>query len=424
MAAGKRCIRLVGLLVLCLVMLGGTALAAQPSPTDGNGLGPDSLFVPITELRQSLSRQQLRDLRSLQSRPTTTELRVVRINEGLLLQAGDVTLNTFSNEAISMATDRLEKRAERDYSWFGNNPTTLSNAILVVDNDDIVGTIRSGEHLFKIHPLGDGLHAIIRINEQAFPADHPAEYDELEQAADAAEAAHGDHEHAQEQDIGPTANETITVIVAYTPVAAREAGNINSLIRLAVDETNQSYANSGVSPRIRLVHSYQTNYTESGSMRRDRDRFRIKNDGYMDEVHSLRNTHSADIAMLIVGRYTSSCGIAAAILATESTAFAVADESCATGYYTFGHEIGHLQGARHNPEADPSTSPFRYGHGYYYRPGRWRTVMSYNCPGGCTRIPYWSNPNVRYGGQPMGTTSTHHNARVLNETAGTMAGFR
>ena len=31
-----------------------------------------------------------------------------------------------------------------------------------------------------------------------------------------------------------------------------------------------------------------------------------------------------------------------------------------------------------------------------------RTVMAYNCPGGCPRVLHWSNPDMEYGGQPLG----------------------
>jgi hypothetical protein len=143
----------------------------------------------------------------------------------------------------------------------------------------------------------------------------------------------------------------------------------------------------------------------------------------MDEVHALRDQHAADVAILIT-KSGDACGIASDIYASEDTAFAVVGQNCATGYYSFAHEIGHLQGARHNPEADSSSTPFAYGHGYYNEPGKWRTIMSYACPAGCTRLKYWSNPNVQYSGVPTGTAALHNNARVLNETACRVANFR
>ena len=50
--------------------------------------------------------------------------------------------------------------------------------------------------------------------------------------------------------------------------------------------------------------------------------------------------------------------------------------------------------------------------------------MAYNCPAGCPRLNYWSNPNKLYNGVPMGTASTSDNTRVLNNTRGTVSAFR
>ncbi|MHA2404992.1 MAG: hypothetical protein ACXADH_18510, partial [Candidatus Kariarchaeaceae archaeon] len=54
--------------------------------------------------------------------------------------------------------------------------------------------------------------------------------------------------------------------------------------------------------------------------------------------------------------------------------------------------------------------------------------MAYNCPGGCTRVNYWSNPNKIYQGFSMGVGGTGPNAadnrKSLNNTAYTCANFR
>jgi hypothetical protein len=143
----------------------------------------------------------------------------------------------------------------------------------------------------------------------------------------------------------------------------------------------------------------------------------------MDNVHALRDTYGADMVVL-VSDVNGYCGQADAIYANSSSAFAIVDYDCATGYYSFGHELGHLQGARHNPENDPTSSPFSYGHGYQDPQQNWRTVMAYNCSSNCTRQLFWSNPNKTYGGTATGTNSLSDNARVLNATAATMAAFK
>lgn len=64
--------------------------------------------------------------------------------------------------------------------------------------------------------------------------------------------------------------------------------------------------------------------------------------------------------------------------------------TCPTIAYSaalFGHEIGHLQGARHNCEADSSLKPVPYGAWLSARPLS-DAIMSYNCSASCPRLQY------------------------------------
>ena len=101
---------------------------------------------------------------------------------------------------------------------------------------------------------------------------------------------------------GPREPVTIDLLVAYTRKAASHYTDIKrDLIEVAVEEANQSFRNSGIdNVRLRLVHTYQTDYVEEGSHFEHVFRFADKGDGYMDEVHALRDQHKADIAALIV----------------------------------------------------------------------------------------------------------------------------
>ncbi len=87
-------------------------------------------------------------------------------------------------------------------------------------------------------------------------------------------------------------------------------------------------------------------------MSTDLSRLRATNDGYMDELHSLRDSYGADLVSLIENE-PAYCGYAYRMtsLSTSfaSSAFSVVHHSCATGYYSFAHEIGHNQGAHHDP---------------------------------------------------------------------------
>ena len=294
-----------------------------------------------------------------------------------------------------------------------------NNSVMIVRNGDkLTGTIRAKGQLYSLRPLRSGGHAIVRVNEAKMPPDHPAAYGFLPRI-DMSKELRG----KATANAVALANTTIRVLVAYTPSAASASGDINGLINLAVSESNQGYTNSGVSITMQLAAAVSTTYTESGSFSTDLSRFRGTTDGYMDSIHTTRNSSAADVAVLLINN-SSSCGLASGIGSTASTAFATAHYGCATGYYSFAHEIGHLQSARHDPATDGSTTPYSYGHGYRSPTNAWRTIMAYNCTTGCPRINYWSNPAKTYLGQAMGTTATSHNQRVLNNTAATIAAFR
>jgi hypothetical protein len=288
----------------------------------------------------------------------------------------------------------------------------INTVVLVKSGNQITGNVHFDDTWFKIRPLRTGGHAVVEVDRGALPPDHPEEYSRLPIV------------RMPETSGQVRADTVIRVMVNYTASAASAAGNISALIDLAVAESNQGYTNSGVLIDLILANKSQVTYTQSSSFSTDLSRYRGTSDGYMDSIHTTRNSSAADVAVLLINN-ASSCGLASGIGSTASTAFAVAHWDCATGYYSFAHEIGHLQSARHDPATDGTNSPYAYGHGYRYAGSPdWRTIMAYDCPGGCPRLNYWSNPTKLYNGQPMGTTTRSDNARVLNNTRNTVAGFR
>lgn len=96
----------------------------------------------------------------------------------------------------------------------------------------------------------------------------------------------------------------------------------------------------------------------------------------------------------------------------------VCQKSCALGYYSFGHELGHNMGLGHNPEQS-SNSYYAYGTGHLIQQGSaptgYRTILAYSASGHRRRVNYYSNPDKTYAptGTPLGIAGVSNNAAVL-----------
>ena len=305
----------------------------------------------------------------------------------------------------------------------GSAAAASEETVLVVRNGKVTGTVRHEGKLYRIRAGADGSHGVGEIDANGFPRDHvEAEYRQQLSLAPQAAPVPAASAYNNIGAAATLATPVIRVMVHYTAAARAGTADIAALIDLAVAETNQGYVNSGINARIELAHAAPVNYTESGSNSTDRSRYASPDDRVMDEVHAQRNSYLADVGVLLT-EGNDGCGNGA-INASASSAFVAVTADCATGNYSFGHELGHLFGARHNVEEDSSTTPYAYGHGYLSPNRNWRTTMAYNCSNGCPRINYWANPNQTRDGVAMGSSTRAHDARVLGERAPVLAQFR
>ena len=309
----------------------------------------------------------------------------------------------------------------------------------------MAGTLQHAGKLYSIRHMGGEMHAVVEMGEDRMPQEHAPmaqgtrgdptlRDDPLVRQGDASSikartAAPGPAPlDAAKPRIAPAApagkDVTIDVIVAYTRKAASSYSDVKrELVDLSIEEANNSFRMSNLGNiKLRLVHSYQTDYVEQGAHFDHVWRFADKGDGYMDEIHPLRDKYKADVGVLIVDD-PQGCGLATRVYADAEEAFAVVHHECAVTTYSVAHEIGHLIGARHDLGLDRTMTPFAYGHGYV-NGTKWRDIMSYkeSC-GGCPRLPVWSSPFVKIKGEPAGTPELD-NARVISEQAARVAAFR
>jgi len=419
--------------VIVLLLIGVSASAQQPG---GPQLGT---FVRPTNQQGTLP---------IDNSPTVVRaINVFVDTKQLITKNSSLTLVIFDNQRLDLVLNRIEEIPRSAASspnntgvsgtgpsagaltWYGRvADEPHSSAILTLVGQTVTGNIdtESGK-VYQIRYVGGAVHSFREIDRTKFPNEAEPLRPEIQPSPPfLADTCATDP---------PT---DIDALVVYTPAARMAAGGQDAMegtVYLAVAETNQSYLNSNINQRLRLAHVEEVSYTETGNSSTDLTRLQNGSDGFMDDVPTLRNTFAADTVSLIT-ETLDACGLGSFMSTVsnsfESRAYSVVKRSCATGNYSFGHELGHNMGADHDAaNAGGGTSAYAYDHGFFNTSPTapatpWRTVMSYQTSPASTRVQYWSNPNVNYpiGGDPMGDAATADNHRVLNNTALTVANFR
>ena len=107
---------------------------------------------------------------------------------------------------------------------------------------------------------------------------------------------------------------------------------------------------SGVNMQLKLVHYYrEPAYTEAGTdaFNAALDAVRGTDDGAMDDVHALRMTYAADLVAMIINDTGGVAGLAS-LGPSSARMFSVVHHAYALGSYSFGHEIAHNLGCKHD----------------------------------------------------------------------------
>jgi hypothetical protein len=228
----------------------------------------------------------------------------------------------------------------------------------------------------------------------------------------------------------------IDFMVVYTAAARAAAGGptqIQNSIDLAVADANAAFARSQIQTSIRLVHAEEVAYTESGVWQTDAPRLVGTNDGFMDNVHALRDEYGADCVSLWVNTLDTGGigffpdGSGAGI---GNSGFSMLRLNNAP-LLTMAHELGHNLYCTHDR---PNTSdvPFaEYSYGYVEPGGAWQTIMAVSPT---ALIPYFANPSLTWPGPnpphpgPMGVPVGQPNpcdiVLTINQTRHIVANFR
>lgn len=328
-----------------------------------------------------------------------------------------------------------------------------SHVLLAYVGEATAGTISVPKlGLFQIRYAGNGQHRITQLDPEKIPPcgnatlplmssvnDNPASSTPLPSGDVVPGSANmndllpsepgteGDPEPAPVP--APDAPTTVDILVVYTPAVAAANGGaagVAALSQAAVATANLSYSHSGIGLTLRLVNAAQVNYTGAGNLTTDLTRLQSTTDGFLTEVHTLRDQYKADVVCLLVSNGGSYAGLGylwtpGAGAGFASYGFSVVVDAYADSNLTLAHEVGHNMGCGHAAgDGGGGAYAYSYGHKFTASGTAYRTVMAY-APG--ARITYFSNPNVSYLGVPTGTAGAN-NALTLENSKATIAQFR
>jgi hypothetical protein len=236
--------------------------------------------------------------------------RSVKVNIDLLKNK-DIFLNLFEDAEYAVERTHIKEGAEGEFTWSGKlKGPDRGFAHITVFGDGVAGSISTDSgRLFEINSTPQGHVMIEEIDPGSLPphadpiapGNPPLEEDSLDGSGT------GSNTPATSGDSGTL----IDLMVVYTQASRVRYGEsgIQSKIINAVDAMNAANATSLVSARYRLVYMGEVNYVETGTMYDALARMQDSTDGYMDNVHALRDQYGADIVSLI-DEDSNGCGIA------------------------------------------------------------------------------------------------------------------
>jgi|GEM_PF-2624182 hypothetical protein len=431
--------------MLFIVLIGASAapaFAAPLIPQEGPGTG---LFLPPSDSKQ-WAPPAPEDPVILRARPSAINWSALEARHNAP-QESRLLLNLFEDVTLTAVLDHLEEGYEGAFIWQGRlEGIEMSEVLLVANQGILAGKIAWPGSVYTIRYTGSQ-HEIAQIDQAALGSGlEPIPVDsEPLTTAEGETPASGSAKAAAYRPI-------VDLMVVYTADARAAAGGTTAMhneIQMMVAEGNLAYANSDVNQCFQLVYMGEVAYTETGDSHTDLPRLRSPNDGFIDEIHTWRNTYHADTVSMIT--QIGGCGLGYVMTTVntgfEDAAFNIGTRACFIGTVGMPHEQGHNMGLNHDWYLSSSLNPFPFAHGYAYPAGQFRTIMAYNtlCTASgtsCTTLPYFSNPAIAYNGAPMGvassgptncvsgqttpdpTTCAADNRLALNTTAATVTQFR
>jgi len=323
-------------------------------------------------------------------------------------------------------------------TWTGSDAHGGAHAVLTIGPDFLFGRVTSQGRVFRYRPDPKTGECLV---EEIDPESEAGMGDDMIEIPQAEEELEQDRteDNISPQAAGAAAEDTTTidVMVLYSKGLRERYGKtslVEGRVQHLVDLANDSYENSNIHTRLRLVHTLEVDYSDQAANDTALDDL-TDNKGVFAEIEDLRDTYGADQVTLLRRYVGHHCGLAWIMRkSSPDHAYAVVmdgssgSKSCPDLAYT--HELGHNFGCAHDRANTHHEGMYDYSYGYQFKAGDswYRTIMAYDCEQGCAKISYFSNPRIQYRGVSIGIAAdkknSADNARTIEQTRLIVAKYR
>jgi Metallo-peptidase family M12B Reprolysin-like len=324
----------------------------------------------LTKQRAMIPRtKSLLVLLSCLSSPIVAKTIRRRFDELFDFNLGSTNLHLFAGAGKDIVS--CHRTIRQGTGWHGKCDGGLAANFIQRSNDDgssmeTFGSFNTAGQICHVAPDSNGEATVQCVNGRAMDLEEEAELDDVLDDDETNNRklsslnltfAMGHVDMSNRRELFDDSGATIDLLVVWTPQAEcvnsglkvgctltrQTESNMRGLIDLALVETNVAFTLSNISTKLRLVHAYREDtYKEPPApliWNTMLSHLTQVGDGQLESVHAKRALYGADVVHMIAGS-GGSCGIAH-MGPSRKKMFSISRASCATGYYSFGHEIAH-----------------------------------------------------------------------------------
>lgn len=365
------------------------------------------------------------------ARSRYVDVNVVSLIEAAAAGAAPIRLNLFDDAEFDLHVERADLLPDGARLITGRLAGIEGSSVtLVLYGEVLAGAVRAGLFgTFDIRPAADGLHVVRELDLTRLavcPGPPNAASLGRRQATTAALAGSAGVGRCDDGSV-------IDLLVVYTADSREAAGGaaaLEALIDLAAGDTNTAFTDSEIDTSVNVVHRQEIAYAETGDWEIDGPRLVETDDGFLDDVHALRDQYGADCVSLIVETLNAG-GIGyypdPSLQGIGASGFTILRLDNLTTHI-MAHELGHNLFCAHDRPNAPDVPFAEYSYGYVEPGGLWHTIMAVTP---VMYIPYYSNPDLTWTGVnpgpmgvPVGQPEPSDNRLTINETRLFVANFR